>query len=118
MAKIFILLANFIWLGAASPAVKVTVTPSATFHPGAVRVTARIVPDERNRHICIGYDGPSYRRSCDPIEGAERKVTFEQTYKSIPPGEYHAFAELFQVLPNKAIHVETAFKVLGDEPDP
>lgn len=101
----------------ASPPVRITVVPKASFHPGSVRITVKITPDDRNRDLCYGYEGPSYRRSCVPIEGAERKVTFEQIYTNIPPGEYQAFADLFQVLPNKAIHVETYFQVIGDEPN-
>lgn len=62
------------------------VLPQFGFAGGALRVTWLIERDDRNRAWCM--DIGTWRSSCETMDGANARRTFQQTYENVPEGRH------------------------------
>jgi hypothetical protein len=74
---------------AAEDRLRVDVYPRITTAPAAVRVRARVTPDEKNRSLEVVADGGNYyRSSLIHLDGADAATVTEMMLKDLPAGRY------------------------------
>ncbi|HEY7500807.1 MAG TPA: hypothetical protein VH740_19950 [Vicinamibacterales bacterium] len=76
-------------VGAKEEPVDVRVSSPFAVAPADVMVTARIVPDRRNRALIISAESPDYlRRSTIELDGEQEARVHQMWLNSLPEGEY------------------------------
>jgi hypothetical protein len=86
-------------------------SPSISYAPSQVRITAGVVPDADNRRLTIEAESESYFRSSDfGLEGENAPRTHFVEYRQLPAGEYRVTARLVGTR-GQVAYVETTVTV-------
>lgn len=95
--------------------VTLSIYPPVSMAPATFRIRTIIDRHEANRTLCVAYEGPEYKRSCFPIDGAQSARVFQSYWNLRVSGEYEAVADLTRMEAGTERHyVERhAFRVLG-----
>jgi len=81
-------------LDADTPWATLDVTPRISTEPATITLLVTIPRSPQNRLLCVGYDGPQFRSSCQEHVGLEAAYRVEQAFSGLPAGEYTAVAEV------------------------
>lgn len=111
--RILLFVLTFVASTAASPApLRLIVTPRVGTAPQTISLRLSVSPDERNRVVCVGYDGPQSRNSCWEV-GANAPQVTELRFRGLGEGRYVAAAEVRQD-GGRVVSVTQEFCVLGN----
>lgn len=94
-------------------AVTVDVTPHVAFAPAFVRVLVRVQPNAENRSLAVEADGPMYRSSVVPMEGADAPIVYWVEYPALDAGEYAVRASVANSVKHVIARDQTTLKVVG-----
>ena len=81
-------------LDADEPWAVLDVTPRISAEPATITLLVTIPRSPQNRLLCVGYDGPQFRSSCQEHVGLGAAQHVEQTFSGLPAGEYAAVVEV------------------------
>ena len=94
-------------------AVTLRVSPQVQYAPRTVILQSRILPNIKNRILCLIVEGDTgyYRSSCITLDAKQAPITHRLRYGGLPEGQYTASAELKD---NSRVlaHVSHPFQVL------
>lgn len=98
------------------PPLALRILPAHQFEPGTVSYRIQIQPHRDNFWFCMGWENTTTlttRTSCQQLNGIYGPRVFYQEYRSLIPGTYQGFVDLYRV-PNYRAHTATqAFVVIS-----
>ena len=101
----------------AEEVITLTVNPTQQFAPGHVMLKVRVPRYFENVVLCFGFESENLARSsCIQWDGINAPLVMWQEYKSLPPGEYQAFAVLYRVPNRVAGQAKAQFRVVEGTP--
>ena len=94
LALVYLLKGCTTILDAEAPWATLDVSPRISAEPATITLLVTIPRNPQNRLLCVGYDGPQFRLSCQEHVGLEAAYRVESTFSDLPAGEYAAMVEM------------------------
>lgn len=108
-------------MGEGNEPITMTAKPEQQYSPGKITLTIHLTPHRDNIQLCVGYrnlqDGGA-SMSCKQATGEYTPITHTYIYKSLTPGEYEAFAEVYRVPQYLAGRIHVPFNVIDNDQHP